>query len=317
MESLKILTYSENHFECWNEFVKSSTNGIFFHRRDFLSYHSERFLDHSLIICDETESNIIAILPANIDLEKQILVSHSGLTFGGLIISRKSSFKHISESLHLIADHASQIGLKQLIYKPIPFIYSKQCAQEDIYCMHQLGASLQYVTLSSSINLKHPLPMSKGKRYSIKVSKKSSVVVSESCDFAPFWDLLQKVLSTRHAATPTHSLSEILLLSERFPDNIKLYLAHSDDQLLSGVVIFLMNNVVHTQYIASSDLGRKHGGVESIIDLLLSKYSTQYEWLDFGISTEDNGRMINYGLINQKEMFGARGVAHHVLSLNL
>ena len=40
-------------------------------------------------------------------------------------------------------------------------------------------------------------------------------------------------------------------------------------------------------------------------------------YFDFGISTEENGRVLNSGLIDQKEGFGARGVVHDHYELDI
>ena len=45
------------------------------------------------------------------------------------------------------------------------------------------------------------------------------------------------------------------------------------------------------------------------LTLLQDTYADK-PWFDFGISNEDHGRVLNEGLVMQKEGFGARSVVH-------
>ena len=51
----------------------------------------------------------------------------------------------------------------------------------------------------------------------------------------------------------------------------------------------------------------------------LIKESTQqgYRYFDFGISNEDHGRYLNEGLVRQKCRLGGRGIAYHVMEVNI
>ena len=73
---MKIVKYTVEQKNNWNDFVKNSKNTHFFFQRDYMEYHSDRFEDFSLMILDETDK-LIAILPANVkedmDALKQFL----------------------------------------------------------------------------------------------------------------------------------------------------------------------------------------------------------------------------------------------------
>jgi len=75
--------YQSTDYSTWNEFVATAKNATFLFHRDFMEYHSDRFQDFSLLIFDENQ-NLKAILPAN-RLE-EVVYSHQGLTYGGLIL---------------------------------------------------------------------------------------------------------------------------------------------------------------------------------------------------------------------------------------
>ena len=87
--------------------------------------------------------------------------------------------------------------------------------------------------------------------------------------------------------------------------------------MISALVIFDCVQTVHVQYIASAPAGREVGGVDIIVDHLLNEVFHECEWFDFGISTVDQGRVLNAGLSRQKEMFGARTVIYQQLEIEV
>ena len=50
---------------------------------------------------------------------------------------------------------------------------------------------------------------------------------------------------------------------------------------------------------------------------LIEKYAGTKEYIDFGISTEQGGNILNEGLAFQKEGFGGRGVCYDCWQINL
>ena len=86
-------------------------------------------------------------------------------------------------------------------------------------------------------------------------------------------------------------------------------------KMIAGSVVFVYQNVVHTQYLAANDIAREIGALDYCISDIMTKYSTSKQFLDFGISTEDGGKVLNEGLISQKEGFGARTIAYQTWKL--
>ena len=112
-----------------------------------------------------------------------------------------------------------------------------------------------------------------------------------------------------------HSAEELYYLYSIFPENIKLYLTSCDKKYVAGVVDFIYDNVVHTQYLASNDTGRKIGALDFLVQQLMCIYQNK-KYFDFGISSENGGLLLNDGLIAQKEGFGSRTVAYKTYLLD-
>ena len=66
--------------------MSKGKNSTFLFQRDFMDYHSDRFMDHSLLVFKDEK--LIAVLPGNqVD---NTVYSHQGLTYGGLIVHKKA-----------------------------------------------------------------------------------------------------------------------------------------------------------------------------------------------------------------------------------
>jgi hypothetical protein len=75
--------------------------------------------------------------------------------------------------------------------------------------------------------------------------------------------------------------------------------------------------VAHAQYIAASDAGRETGALDGLFQHLISLHAATHRYFDFGISNTDQGRVLNEGLVRQKEEFGGGAVVHDVYRATL
>ncbi|CAM5785154.1 hypothetical protein CCAE64S_01507 [Castellaniella caeni] len=281
--------------------------------RSYMEYHSDRFSDKSLVFRDG--DTITAVFPANI--VGDCLFSHQGLTFGGLVVSHRATTLYVINLFNELFNFSKKIGVRKIIYKRLPDFYAIFPAQDDLYALFMAGAKLYRRDINSTINLSMEYRYTKGRKWSVNKAKKNNIFIEESKNFDGFWNVLNEVLFARHGVAPVHSIDEITILEERFPDNIKLFTACKDGEILAGCLLFIEKNVVHTQYLANSGLGRDLGALDYLIDFLLAKYSSEKKYFDFGISTEDEGKVINDGLLAQKEGFGARCTVHDFYEIEL
>lgn len=302
MSEILVERYENSRRNDWNEFNKNSKNGLFFFHRDFLEYHADRFTDHSLLIYKKNK--IIAIFPASVD--EDVITSHGGLTFGSLVISLQTKSVEVLEILKEIKSYYKNKNLQKIIYKTIPYIFSTYPAQEDLYALYREDAFLIRREISSVIDIQDAIRFSETKRQLVKKCATLELVVEEQTNYDEYWKLLCTVL-LKFDSNPTHSLSEIKYLQNKFPENLKLFTAKVSGKLLGGILIFNFGNVIHTQYMATSDEGRKIGALDYINSVLIDKYKDR-KYYSFGISTENQGRYLNEGLIQQKENMGGRGI---------
>jgi lipid II:glycine glycyltransferase (peptidoglycan interpeptide bridge formation enzyme) len=214
-------------------------------------------------------------------------------------------------------EYLSQHRIKTIVYKPSPHIYHTVPAEEDLYALFRHGARLIRRDVSSAIVFDEPIPFSKSRRRGITLAKKSGITITRTDDFEAFMSIVGGVLKSKYNVKPTHTSSEIVSLAQKFPENIKLFAAYRDEIMLAGVIIYESGPVAHAQYIASSDTAKKMGVADLVFDSIISHYSTEKKYFDFGISTEKGGAYLNSGLAAYKESFGARAVMYDTYEVDV
>lgn len=304
---MKLVCYSPEHKDIWNDFIHKSKNGFFMFDRNYMDYHADRFCDHSLMAYSD-EGKLLAVLPAN--SRDGILYSHQGLTFGGFVTDVAMKTALMLELFDALMEYLKENNFTKLIYKAIPHIYHKYPAEEDLYALFRQKAQLYRVDVSTSILLAEKIPFAELRKRGAKKAEKNSVTFQQSQNWTEFMNMLSGVLQERHDTRPVHSIAEMELLSNRFPENIQLYTAENESGILAGVVTFIYDNLVHAQYIAASQGGREVGALDGLFSDLINHKFAHKKYFDFGISTEEAGTHLNEGLIGQKEGFGGRGIVH-------
>ena len=299
-DNMIVTKYTDSDKNLWDTFLSNSKNGIFMFNRNFMEYHKDRFTDNSLLFYDDDK--LIALFPACI--KDGILYSHGGLTYGGFITGNDMKQHHMNDCFFALKEYAAQNGIKEIIYKHIPHIYHKQPAEEDLYSLFTIGAQILKIEASTSLNLRLPLKMPKGRKAQVCRARREGVEIKETDDFEAFIVLENSVLQERHGTKAVHTSEELRLLQSRFHQDIKLLGAFYQGKLIAGTVLFIYDNVVHTQYMAANETAREIGALDLAIATVIESYKDSKNWLDFGISTEDGGYYLNEGLIAQKEGFG-------------
>lgn len=314
---MQVRPYTERDKNDWDHFCKESAQGTFLHTRRFLSYHGDRFFDKSLIIFNNAEQ-WLGLFPAAIDpFDVAKIVSHPGLSYGGLIHQGGLLGEDLIAALYLIKAHYAHEGYRKLLYKMVPSIYHKMAAQDDSYALFRLSAQRIRCDLSSAIYLEKRLPLNTRRKRSFKKAIKAGLIIEEGTHLLPkFWPILIDNLEQKHQAKPVHNLDEITLLATLFPENIHCITALLEGQVIAGTVLFNTQSVAHTQYIAASKLGYDCSALDAVFEYAIVQATQQKKkWFDFGISNEDAGLVLNEGLYRFKSEFGGGGIVHEFFEL--
>ncbi len=303
--------YTSQIATVWDNFVSTSKNATFLFHRNYMDYHSDRFVDHSLLF--HRDNQLVALMPANISGD--VLYSHAGLTYGGILSGYDMGAPLMLGVFEELKNHCQSQGIKKIVYKCIPSMYHSASSEEDLYALFRNEARLIGRNLSSCIYLPEKRRFKMKRRESVTKARNHNVTIKQSFDFEGFMEMVEQVVAGRHGSKPAHTGAEMALLASRFPNNIKLFGAYKDDKMLAGCLIYESRNVAHGQYAANLDEGRGLGAQDIIIDYLVNSYYENFKYFDFGISTLNLGQFLNEGLVNHKESFGASSIVYDFYEL--
>ena len=305
----QIRRYTPAFVDEWNQFVAASKNGTFLFDRHYMDYHADRFQDHSLLFY--LGERLLAVLPAH--QSGDTLCSHNGLTYGGLVMSPRLTVVQTMNLFRELNDYLRAEGFRHVSYKCIPWIYHRLSAEEDLYALyHECHARIVARDFATNIFLAGGMRWERVRRRGVVRAQKAGLVVERSDDYALFWKVLTDNLGSKYGVSPVHTLQEITLLHSRFPQNIVLYQALKDGEVVGGVVLYITPQVVHAQYSSATPEGKKLGVIDLLYDRIFSDYR-DYPYFDFGRSTENpDGSGLNEQLVFQKEGFGGRGLCYDI-----
>lgn len=321
--------YSTGRKEEWDGFARMARNSSFIFLRDYMDYHSDRFTDCSLMAFHK--GKLRALLPA--DIKDDILASHRGLTYGGWILApHKTDGTAMMDLFDCWLQWCRSAGIRETVYKPLPYIYALEPSQEDLYALWRHGFTLDCTNLSSTIRNGEFAPDTMRRRH-LRHAETLGIRVGESDDFDSFWEILEGCLQERHNALPVHTIEEIKLLHSRFPDNIRLFATFTADgsssaetcgtgcdgslSMESGTVVFDNGITAHCQYIASTERARREHHLAQLFRQLVTGTFASRPYFDFGTSNENDGNRLNAGLLANKFGYGATGVAYQRYRLQL
>lgn len=302
MQKYNIRVYKSDDYKKWNDFINQSKNATFLFHRDFMEYHQDRFEDYSLII--ENEKDWIAVLPAN--KAGEVLFSHQGLTYGGLVFKDSLKLEKVVLVFKALLEKLYSDGINKLVIKLIPTIYCDFFSDEISYTLFLTDAKLIRRDTLAVIDLSKKLQLSAGRMEGVNRGIKNQLLVREENDFSSFWkSILIPNLTNKHQVKPVHSLEEIMQLKHKFPVNIRQFNVYRANELIGGTTIFESKNVVHSQYISANLTKNEYGTLDFLHHFLITEVFKDKKYFDFGISNEEQGRKLNGGLSFWKESFGA------------
>ena len=326
-----IYPYDESQCAKWDDFVMNhSVNGTFLHTRRFLSYHPEgRFSDASVMVYNKQE--LCAVLPAARQMVdgRLMLRSHPGSTFGGPVFG--GELLRAPRLVELVADLDAYF-LQQR------FEACELKITSDLFCTRPTDAlqyALYHAGFTDELEIAACLPVegkthdelvaeySFNKRYDMKKCLKAGLTFREirtEEEIAAFYDLLCWNLQ-KFDAKPVHTLAELLdFAHSRLKDEvIFLGVYNADGRMVAGACLFFFAqaNVLHTQYLATAPDVKGYVPSTFLYDAVIQTgLIRNVKTVSFGTSTHDRGRVLNTGLIQNKEGYGALHSLNRIYTKN-
>ncbi len=320
-----IILFDDSKEDEWDSFINTvACNGTFLQSRRFLNYHEKgKYTDCSLMLY--YKEKLVAVCPAceQYEDEKKTFVSHSGSTYGGIIVSKDIlRIEKMMSLLDSFEEYLVDNGFKKCILKqnnPLMNTVNMDllgfCLYFRKYCEYkELDIYVDY----TDYNLQDVASnFSKLKRRLTKkcLDNNMLLVELESKDqLARFIEVLSGNLE-KYGLKPYHSVEDLLDLKRRFPNEIQYWGCQFNDKIVAVSMVFLFekSGCVHTHYLAADAEFNKQSPMTFIYYKMIDFYKDKgYNTLSWGITTEHLGVEINYNLTNTKEEYGSR---HNIVSV--
>lgn len=299
-----------------HEFIQKSANGGLFHTPKFLSYHlpekfpSPKHQHHHFIVKEDNE--IIGFMPGMRINEDgiQIFKSPFGSSYGGLIHKKNLYYDDLDKLIFMIQESLENDFDKAFVIPPASIYCSPntECANYQYFLWMKYGFRIHTadILLCSETRNENDLQNSlhAKTRTELRQALKNNLrtEISDQITEADYNMLAES--QNRLGAQPTHTFNELCRITSLFPDRIKIFRTFADQELISGIITFIVSkNVINTFYIydnvAFRQLKPNHFGYYNV---LTYAYQNDYKYVDFGPTSK--GFEDNKPLIFFKEKFG-------------
>jgi hypothetical protein len=299
----QVCKYTNSKKADWDNFIATAKNATFLFQREFMDYHNDRFEDFSLMVYKDEK--LYAVFPANKNGEN--VYSHQGLTYGSFVLQDSAKLKSTFIAFKELLKFLFEEGIKKLDIRIIPTFYNSLPSDELEYVLYKAGASLVKRDVILLIDYQNKLRFQKNRREGINKAKRKNLIVKVDGDYEAFWNkILIPNLKEKHNSSPVHSLDEIKLLAARFPNHIKQVNVYQDDKIVAGTTVFLTKKVIHPQYVSANSNKNELGSLDVLYNFIIDHFIAGRNYFSFNTSSEENGKLLNEGLLFWKESCGAR-----------
>jgi len=321
---LDIKKYDEVCKEAWDNFVmKESMNGTFLQTRRFLDYHpKDKFDDVSILIYEKNK--IVAVCPAccKREGERKLFISHSGSTYGGLVIHEKYyKAEKVLKIIDCFDNYVAHEGYKEIRLKITPDIFSRFNSSLFQYCLYNRGyrAFHELNTYIELENLKDNIieNFDRNKKRNILKCQKYSLSFRELFldeEVKDFYRLLTINLR-KYKLKPIHTLKEILdFKNNRLVKEVKFLGIYKEDVQMAGGMLFCFEqtNTIHAQNLSADFRFTEYSPITYLYYKVIEYAKGKgYSRLTWGISTENEGRKLNLSLVQNKESYGSEYALNH------
>ncbi|WP_421977758.1 hypothetical protein [Roseivirga seohaensis] len=311
---LRLIEYNSDYYEKWNKFIISSSNGTFFNRLDFLSYHKDKFKEGENHLIWLKGEAIFAVMPLFVGYQDGIKIATSpyGASFGGPTYDSRLNLKYALEMVDTLIEYLMNQSVSKINLTLPPLYYSERSDQNIEFALLKAGFRICSTEVMSVVELKNTVEeiwthnLSGRARTSIRKIN-SEFEVFKDCDISDFYPILLEDKARHSNSVPTHTLEQLTLLKCTFPNKIYVDIAVHKEGGKAGICYFQPNkNVILTFYMAQDNLGKGLDGKSLLVyEGMKDAVSKGIRYFDFGSSTIGYN-IQNIGVASFKESFGAK-----------
>jgi Acetyltransferase (GNAT) domain len=316
---LRARPYTARDEEAWDDLVAASWQGTFLHTRRYLSCVAAGFADASLAI-ENAKGRLVGVVPAAVHASDPTMVeSHPVLPFGGIVHVGELIGEGMLAALEAVADRYYHDGWRTLRYKPVPHVYHRVPAADDLYALFRVQAVRSRCDVASVVDLVDRRPPSARRARSLRKAQRAGVEVTRGPEYVDaLWSVIAGRLADKFDAEPLHDARALTRVQTLFGDRVECVVGLLEEDVVAGVLLFLMGVCDHAQYIAADDRGYRTAALDAVLsDCLAAGEQRGTRYFSLGNSTLYGGRVFNETLFAYKSGFGAGAVVHECYDLAL
>ncbi len=308
----------------WNNEIFQNQQQTIFLSKKFLDYHPpERFNVLNLFIF--LDKKLFLIIPCVKNSEE--LFSHTGTTYGGIIQYFEESNEVYKKVLQELRHYLKMKNFKSITFRLPPKIFISQSINSfinSIDIFQELFTEEEtYVDLTRNnfIDLKQ----SGYRRNHIRDIKKMESIESDlqitkvknEKELSEYYEILENNLK-KHNVKPTHSKSELIWFLDNFKNQIWIDVLKFKEKIVSGIVIFKMNDEVLHYFYGSIDYNFKQiGAIKYLYWQTMKKaQKDNFKLINFGVDSKF-GEEQNHSLRSFKLGFGGLHTHRRTVRLNV
>ena len=312
-----IVPYTADLQSKWDDLVlHHAVNGTFLQNMRFLSYHPPgRFTDRSLLIYDRYE--LAAVVPG-CSIEEDgahVFFSHKGTSYGGILIDdRYHTSTRVLEIVETLDTYLAA-HFDRAVLRITPDLFCRENTDLLQYGLYYHGFS-NYAELSTYVDLvSSPEDVRRGfdrnKNRNIKKCLALGLTFRELTspeEIDTFHTLLTINLS-KFGVSPIHTTEELCSLKyDLVGEHIRFFGVFNDETMVAAGMMFdFGGRVFHAQNLSYDIRIRDYSPITFLYYKVIEYAKLQgYQALSWGISTEQHGKVLNSGLILNKEAYGSR-----------
>ncbi len=318
MVGLQVIPFSDAYSNEWEQLVAASRMGTTFHRRAFINYHRDRFIDRSL--CIVKKGRIVGVMPAaELPGDRNTICSHPGLSFAGIVHTGELVGPQMLKVVQLIVAHYAVQGFTTLQYRATPNTYRELSGDDDLYALEACGARRTRVDLSCVIDLAAPYHVDDRQREAERVARRLGFTFHRHPSLLPqVWKLAEANLRESHGLSMVHTVDELQHIETLCPGTVSVTGLIAGTEVIGGLILFALASVMRPQNIGANEVGRRYHAHQLLLsDAIASGRAAGMRYFDLGTSNTRSGGPLRASLFDFKRRLGpAAGIRQEHFELS-
>lgn len=306
---------TESELQKWDSMINISINGTIFHRRKFLAYHQDRFLNTELFLVFRKGDTPIALMTLAVEAGSRHLKSPYGGSYGGVVFLVKPDYGVSADVANALVEWLRSNAFSSIAITAPLNICSSFSQDVFHFCLLKSGFVTVNRDISSYFNFAgkdNILESVSGRaRNMYRKAERSGVTVVNHVSLDVFWPILMLGFS-KHGVQPTHSFNDLDYLIQEMPESISFHVAQREGVTIAGLCEFVINSKVNSSFYFCQDPSQQqYQGLSMLVVDALERAQSNFEYYDFGTSTVQMN--VRESVFKFKESFSADGCFRETL----